>query len=103
MGKTKRGKGTKLLAVADRTGLPVAVYPARASPHEGAIVAATLANRFVEEAPPRLIGERAYDSDPLTAVAVGNPRPRPDGHSDGTRDAGRWSGYLPGWATSAGW
>jgi transposase len=29
------------------------------------LVESTLANRFVEEAPQRLIGDRAYDSDPL--------------------------------------
>ena len=26
MGKTKRGKGTKIMAVADRNGLPVSIY-----------------------------------------------------------------------------
>src|SRR5262245_20966685 len=34
VGKTKRGKGTKLMAVADRAGFPVAIHPASASPHE---------------------------------------------------------------------
>jgi hypothetical protein len=34
VGKTKRGKGTWLLAVADRSGLPVAIYTESASPHE---------------------------------------------------------------------
>ncbi len=32
MGKTKRGKGTKLMAVADAAGLPLAVYTTSASP-----------------------------------------------------------------------
>ena len=68
MGKTKRGKGTKLLAVADRTGLPLAVHTASASPHEVKLVQATLAQSFTAEKPRRLIGDKAYDSDPLDAA-----------------------------------
>ena len=67
MGTTKRGKGTKLMAVADRTGLPLAVYTAAATPHEVTLVAATLAATFTTEFPARLIGDKAYDSDPLDA------------------------------------
>ena len=65
MGKTKRGKGTKLMALADRSGLPVAVLTASASPHEVTLVKETLGASFVSEKPERLIGDRAYDSDPL--------------------------------------
>jgi transposase len=65
VGKTKRGKGTKLMAVADSAGLPVAVYTASASPHEVTLVGKTLVERFVDEKPQRLIGDKAYDSDPL--------------------------------------
>ena len=65
MGKTKRGKGTKLMAVADRAGLPLAVYAASASPHEVTLVGETLAQVFTAEPPERLIGDKAYDSDPL--------------------------------------
>lgn len=65
MGKTKRGKGSKIMAVADARGLPIAVYVASASPHEVTLVEATLADRFTAEAPQRLVGDRAYDSDPL--------------------------------------
>jgi transposase len=53
------------MAVADRTGLPVACHTASASPHEVTLVEATLDGRFVEEVPEHLIGDRAYDSDPL--------------------------------------
>ena len=67
MGKTKRGKGTQLLAVADRTGLPLAVRTESATPHEVTLVAATLEDRLVTALPARLIGDRAYDSDPLDA------------------------------------
>ncbi len=65
MGKTKRGKGTKLMAVADGVGIPLAIHAASASPHEVTLVEATLEQRFVEQRPERLIGDRAYDSDPL--------------------------------------
>ena len=65
MGKTKRGKGTKLMAVADGHGLPLAVYAASAGPHEVSLVQGTLAEVLTAERPARLIGDKAYDSDPL--------------------------------------
>ena len=65
MGATKRGKGTKLMAMADRFGLPLAACAASASPHEVTLVAPTLDSRFVDEMPHRLIGDRAYDADGL--------------------------------------
>ena len=65
MGPTKRGKGTKLMAMADRFGLPLAACAASASPHESTLVAATLDSHFVADLPERLIGDRAYDADPL--------------------------------------
>jgi transposase len=66
VGKTKRGKGTKLMALADASGLPLAVHAASASPHELTLVEeATLAASCAGEEPERLIGDRAYDSDPL--------------------------------------
>jgi transposase len=68
VGKTKRGKGTKLVvALADASGLPISVCAASASPHEVTLVREVLAAGFLEERPERLIGERAYDSDPLDA------------------------------------
>ena len=53
------------MAVADAAGLPVAVHTASASPHEVTLVQETLAQRFTAELPNRLIGDKAYDSDPL--------------------------------------
>ena len=67
MGKTKRGKGMKLMAVANRSGLPLAVHTASASPHEVTLVKETLGASFVSGKPERLVGDRAYDSDPLDA------------------------------------
>ena len=74
MGKTKRGKGTtKLMAIADGSGLPVAVHTASsASPHEEVtLVGETLDAGFAPDKPERLIGERAYDSDPLDSTLEG--------------------------------
>jgi transposase len=65
VGKTKRGKGTKLMAMADSNGFPVSVYTASASLHEVTLVQATLAEVLTDEGPERLIGDKAYDSDPL--------------------------------------
>lgn len=67
VGKTKRGKGTKLMAVADGAGAPVAVHTASASPHEVTLAENTVEERFTKDIPERLIGDLAYDSDPLDA------------------------------------
>jgi transposase len=56
------------MAVADRAGLLVAVHVASASPYEVTLVEATLTKRFVDGRPARLIGDKAYDSDPLDAT-----------------------------------
>ena len=55
------------MAISDDHGLPLAVHVASASPHETKLVAVTLAGRFLAATPERLIGDRAYDSDPLDA------------------------------------
>ncbi len=65
MGKAERGKGTKLMALADASGLPLSVCAASASPHEATLVGDALDGRFISEKPERLIGDRAHDSDPL--------------------------------------
>jgi transposase len=54
------------MAVADCTGLPVAINIASASPHEVTLAEPTIAKCFVtDENPARLIGDKAYDSDQL--------------------------------------
>ncbi len=53
------------MAIVDRHGLPLALWAGSASPHEVTLVEATLDAAFIEEAPRRLIGDKAYDSDPL--------------------------------------
>ena len=65
VGKTKRGKGSKIMAITDGQGLPLALHLESASPAEVSLLEATLHRRFVPELPQRLIADRAYDSDPL--------------------------------------
>ena len=65
VGKTKRGKGTKIMGIADGHGLPLALRTESASPAEVKLVEPTLEERFVAEVPERLIGDKAYDSDRL--------------------------------------
>src|ERR1700692_3920387 len=65
VGPTKRGKGSKIMAIADGHGFPLSVYVASASPHETKLIEPTLDQRFLADLPERMIGDRAYDSDPL--------------------------------------
>jgi hypothetical protein len=65
VGPTRRGKGSKIMAIADRHGLPIACSVASASPHETQLVEATVEQRFTRAKPKCMIGDRAYDSDPL--------------------------------------
>ena len=65
VGKTKRGKGTKIMAITDSNGLPMAATVGSASPHEIKYVNSTIESSFIKEKPKYLIGDKAYDSDPL--------------------------------------
>jgi len=53
------------MAVTDGHGFPVAVHVASASPHETQLVEATLDRSFAPQLPQNLLGDLAYDSDPL--------------------------------------
>jgi transposase len=53
------------MAIADRSGLPISVWTTGASAHETKLVESTIENRFIKAKPKKLIGDRAYDSDPL--------------------------------------
>ncbi len=72
MGKTKRGKGTKIMGIADGHGLPVALRTESASPAEVTLVEPTLEERIVADVPERLIGDKAYDSDRLDQALMQN-------------------------------
>lgn len=53
------------MAVADRRGLPLALYLASGSRFDSVLTEGTLDAAFVAELPPRLIGDKAWDSAPL--------------------------------------
>jgi transposase len=53
------------MAIAERAGLPIALWIGSASPHEVKLVGRTLNHRFTADQPQRLIGDKAYDSDKL--------------------------------------
>ena len=59
------------MVVADNASLPLAVHAASASPHEVTLVGETLLQGFTSGQPERLIGDKAYDSDPLDAGLAG--------------------------------
>ena len=65
MGKTRRGAATKIMAIADRSGLPVSATIASGERHEVRLVDAAIEERFTSEKPERLIGDKAYDSEKL--------------------------------------
>jgi transposase len=72
VGKTKRGKGTKWMVLADGEGVPLGVRLESASPSEVTLAEATLAEVRVprpkgcpRQKPDRVIADRGYDSDPL--------------------------------------
>ncbi len=53
------------MAFSEGSSVPLALHTESASPHEVTLVEATLESSFLKEKPERLIGEKAYDSDPL--------------------------------------
>lgn len=65
IGCTKVGKGVKIMVLVDARGLPVAVDTMSASPHESTLVQSLFDFMLTEQTPPRIIGDKAYDSDPL--------------------------------------
>ena len=65
IGPTRCGKGSKIMAIADGGGVPVAIGVTSASPNESTLVESTLERRHIGPLPQRMIGDKAYDSDPL--------------------------------------
>lgn len=101
VGRTRRGKATKIMAVVDRHGLPIAIGIACGQRHETKLVRRTLQQRFLKELPKRLIGDRAYDSNGLDAdlaldgiemIAPHNPR-----HTTKTQDGRSLRRYRRRW------
>src|ERR1700756_72444 len=60
-----REKGLKIMAIVDRHGLPLSVSTHAANHHEVRLVQLCFDFYMIEAKPENLIGDRAYDSDPL--------------------------------------
>jgi len=72
VGKTKRGKGTKIMALQTAMVFLLALRTESASPAEVKLVEPTLEERVVADVPERLIGDKAYDSDRLDQALMQN-------------------------------
>lgn len=107
VGPTKRGKGTKIMATTDASGLPISVDIQSASSHEVKLVESTIEKRFVKAVPKRIIGNKAYHSDPLDdrlrkEYGVELIAPHKTNRKKPKTQDGRLNGYLPGCTTSEG-
>ena len=67
VGLTKAGKGVKVMAIVDRCGLPLSIGTHSAQRHEARLVQLSLDLVFLDDLPENLVGDKAYDSDPLDA------------------------------------
>lgn len=65
IGCTKSGKGLKIMTLVDAKGLPLAVRTAPANPHESGLIQELFGFMLSAEAPERIVGDKAYNSDKL--------------------------------------
>ena len=65
VGKTKCGKGSKLMVLVAKDGFPLSIHLESAQIHESKLVEDTLDVSFLEDNPAHITGDKAYDSDPL--------------------------------------
>jgi transposase len=68
IGVTRIGKGVKIMLLVDAQGLPLAAYTTEAGPHESRLVQGLFDFMVSVDEPARIIGDKAYDSDPLDAA-----------------------------------
>ena len=62
MGKCRAGQATKIMALADSAGLPIAITIADGSRHDVSLVDQTLDQTITDFLPSKLIGDKAFDS-----------------------------------------
>lgn len=67
VGRGKDGKGTTLMLIVETNGRPMSAHMEAVNRHERTQVQDTLVSIFTDAVPPRLIGDKGYDSDPLDA------------------------------------
>lgn len=71
VGRCRAGNATKVMAIADSAGLPIALHIAAGSRHDVALVGETL-SELVVPAPQNLIGDRGFDSTKLAIELQAN-------------------------------
>jgi transposase len=102
IGTTKRGKGMKIMAIVDRHGLPLSVSTHAANHHEVRLVQLCFDFYMIEAKPENLVGDRAYDSDPLDeelrndGIEMIAPH-RSNRRKSATQDRRRLSRYMRRW------
>ena len=102
VGTTKRGKGMKIMAIVDRHRLPLSVSTHAANHHEVRLVQLCFDFYMIEAKPKNLIGDRAYDSDPLDeelrndGIEMIAPH-RSNRRKPPTQDRRRLSRYMRRW------
>ena len=64
IGVTKLGKGNKIMALVDAHSRPIAAIATSAQPHEITLVKDTLEDCPIASKIQRIVGDKAYDSDP---------------------------------------
>ena len=67
VGLTRRGKGSRIMAVPDARGLPIAVRVFTAGEHAVKQAEETRMSCWTEYPPERVIADRGFDSDALDA------------------------------------
>jgi len=65
VGRCRAGNATKIMALVDSDGLPLAITVADGNRHDVALVEQTLDAAFVDEVPRNLVGDKAFDSAKL--------------------------------------
>lgn len=65
VGKSIKGKGSRLMLLLSKNQKPISLQVESASPHEVTFVHSLIQNRLIGPIPKCIIGDKAYDSDPL--------------------------------------
>lgn len=65
IGRGHLGKGVKIMVLVDARGLPVAIDTVPADVHESRCVQALFDFMLITAKPKRIVGDKAFDSDPL--------------------------------------
>ncbi len=65
IGKSFKGRGCKIAVLLDRKGMVHSICLDAANRHDIAMVLPCLAERFTYRKPKRIVGDKAYDSNPM--------------------------------------